>query len=416
MVPDYAISERKKEIVPVSEAVLKSRFSQGTLLGLKQELLGINRKTNDEQTARGLSNAQFRALEDAMKARRKDPSESFSKFSPEASAFLHAAFRHLDNRYPKNFPSFPPGITLEANEFEKIAKDAKGIESRRTFTISSGAGERLDMKFSRDLSAAEKSKLRSELTKWKQSPEPSELARAFFRANTFPSSVRLHGTDKEIDPVDVMSRSRLRGEARDFVYNKLSLDRSSIATLERALSRSAKDPKFDSFSYLSKTIPDANKRDIVEIAHSAISSSKIAKGSYEAGPGTIAAITDSLKERERQLTAFRKPLNAQDWHIASISTPKGAYYLRIPKSFMKEGTFRDIVKNRKMPDEVALVFGLNYGKDLMVAKYENGSLRDLKPDERKFFDSLKYSELKIAMVETKPREKKEGKETKVAMR
>jgi hypothetical protein len=399
------------------KAVEASRFTQGTLLGIKYELLNINRKTLSEPDARAATNRQFRALEKAMQNRKKDPSALFSKFPPAQSAFLSATFRHLDRRYPKNFPSFPPGVTLEAKEYTKIKRDAARIVKSRTI-IKSRTITNVRMpdglynfKFSYDLSKKDRAKLLGAIRKWKKDKKFSSLDSLFIKANVIPQQTEKilpDKTTKQVDSSLVFNHSMIKGEAKDFVYNKLGLGKKSIHALEQALSLRAKDENYDPRPFFKKVIKDKKQRENAQAAFNNISKAKQSKGKFLAGAAEASAIILAITKREEQLAAYKQPLSVKNWNIASITTSKGdLYYLRIPKSLMSAKQFKDLVESKKNPDEIALVFGLSDVADQMVARREGGSFVPSTEKERTALSKAKPKDLRYAWITgPKPKKKK----------
>jgi hypothetical protein len=372
-------------------------FTSGTLLGIKFELLRINNRD------RNLTNEQFRALESAMKNRVRQPKQDFSRFGPEAGAYLEATWMRLAKLYPPPFKSFPKeGIVLTERDFDQISRDAIRIETRRSVEITTGAGERFRIKFS---SYEDKLRFRREYKKWSKGDYGlgvSLLAIGAPDAKVY----RVAPDRKRMEPFDpslVISRSLIKGPTTDFIYNGCGLERKYVIELERALSKRVKDPKYGTERDPFEGIPDRVQRDIAAIVFNALTLSGPSKGAFGSGSDTVAQIKDGVAERERQLAAYREAMHASDWNIARISTKDGeTFYLRIPRTLMAEETFRNAVERKKTPQEIMLVFGLQYVSDQMIQKYEKGSFKPLSQKEQESLEAAwqKPQDMRLSTLET----------------
>lgn len=361
---------------------------------------------------KNLAHQEMNALSSAMNNPKADHSEEFAKFNPESAALLKASLDHIKGTYFKKppFPPFPKDglkVGLKENDIKQIEKQANVILDKRTVTFTNGDKDKYVLRFSRDLSASEKRKLKSELLNWRKTSQ--SLTEAFLKANVFADQVfKIEGKErKEVDSNNVMGRSMIKGEARDFIYTQMGLKSDTLGILERALAYESKDDKFDSIKYFDRTIKDQNQRALAVLASETITTkSQLKRGVYSAGPNEAAEIKQNMDERKRQLDAYKQPLSPRTWNIASINTPEGSFYFRIPKSLMNEEAFNDAVRNKTTPEEIALVFGLVHVKDMMIQKYEGGSFRQLTAEERKYFDSLNLSGLRMATLTGSRKERK----------
>ena len=383
------LAEQKKEEAKAAEPVsfIQNRARAELVLGFFK----LNKGTYEER--RSLAHEQMKTLNTALCNPRKDHSDEFARYSPQAAALLKSSYDNIKSRFFKKppYPPFPKDglvIVLKEADVAKISQDGKKVLASRTIKVSDSDKNQYLLRFSRDLSSNEKKLLGKELAKWRR--EPNSLAAAFARSGVFADQVLEVTKDRklrETDSLDVIGRSMIRGPAHDFIYREMGLANRTIAILERALAYRAARPAFNESEYFRKNISDPDQRGIADIAFLQMVSDKPLKGAFSGDSGYVRDMKSSLEQRNAEMAAFRLPFNARNWNVASLSTGQGLLYLTIPKTLLNEEKFEALANSIKMrtdnnqpiptPEELKLIFGLPLYADtrMVFRQRERGAFK-----------------------------------------
>ena len=272
------------------------------------------------------------------------------------------------------------------------------LYSRNTIRIFGAGGRQFSLEFDFPLSQNEFSSLNREIQKWQKSAYP--LKTALVLAGVFPGRVTCisDGHLQESDPSAIMGRSFIQGRARDFIYNGCGLEPRTIAALETALYLNSKNRKYDGYNYFRRELSDT-QRALADIIFSRLTISKSpVNGAFEADARDIQTIKNDMLEMQRQRSEYSRSTSPQDWNVALISTFRGDYYIRIPKSLASEDHFRRAIEAGKYPDELALIFGLGHVPDLMVQRSRGFPLKPISPNDWNTVNSLPRSELRYYII------------------
>jgi hypothetical protein len=113
-------------------------------------------------------------------------------------------------------------------------------------------------------------------------------------------------------------------------------------------------------------------------------------GAFMAEASEVTIIRKDIDEMVTQRTEYEK---SQEWLSALITNEHGSYYLRIPTSLVRKEEFNKMIRVKKFPDELAVIFNLGHVLDLMVQKNPSGPLKPITPEDWDYVNSLPRNKL-----------------------
>ena len=292
-------------------------------------------------------------------------------------------YRRMGLHNPEPMPKMPQSLLLV---------------SRNTVKISGATNEKYSLEFEFPLSKNELASLQSEIQKWQTSAY--DLKTALILSGTFPDRItrQENGTTLEVDPSSVLGRSFIQGRAHDFIYNGCGLEPRAIAALETALYLNSKNRRYDGYNYFRRELSE-EQRALADIIFSRLTVSKSpVNGVFEADARDIQIIKNDILEMQFQRSEYNKSTNPNDWNVALISTYKGDFYIRIPKSLVSVDHFKKIISTGKYPDELVVIFNLGHVQDLMVQRSKGNPFNPLSPNDWRLVNSLSRNELNYRIL------------------